>query len=162
MSVLVGCGRVRPQGPANRQEPDSTALALMEMNFRLAEQADAILIDTVRASGLPFVLDNRSFWYVRLIATEGPEVKEGMHVDYSAVIRDLKTGALIEDVAEEVEVGKRLTLRAIDMAFDKMREGEAFRLLAPFYCAYGRDGRDNVPPLTNVSIELTVNNITKK
>jgi len=84
-----------------------------------------------------------------------------MRVEYSAVVRDLATGALLEDITEETEVGKRVALYAIDYALPLMRVGETFRLLAPYYNAYGRDGNDNVPPLTNVTILLTVNNITK-
>ena len=158
---LSCCGRVKPQGAANRSETDSTALALMKLNFRMALDADQLLIDSVRASGQPYVLDHHNVWYCRLVPTEGKQVAEDMHVEYSAVVRDLETGALLEDITEETQVGKRVTLRAIDVVLPLMREGETFRLLVPFYNAYGRDGSETVPPLTNVTILLTVNNITK-
>ena len=164
LAVLLGlscCRRVQPQAAANQPEPDSTALALMAMNFRMALDADQLLIDTVRASGLPYVLDHHNVWYYRLQPTEGQQVEKGMHVEYSAIVRDLATGALLEDITEETEVGKRVVLNAIDYVLPHMRVGETFRLLAPFYDAYGRDGNDNVPPATNVTILLTVNNITK-
>ena len=160
LTGLIGCNRVKPQGAANRQAADSTAQALMEMNFLMALEADELLVDSVQASGLPYVLDQHSFWYLRLDSHEGREVQDGMRVAYSATIRDLQSGALLEERSEEVEVGKRQTLRAIDMCFTEMREGETFRLLVPFYNAYGRDGNDYVAPLTNVVIVLKVNNIT--
>ena len=159
--TLSCCGRVKPQGAANKPETDSTALALMEMNFLMALDADQLLIDSVRASGLSYVLDQHNVWYCRLVSTEGQQVENGMHVEYSAVIRNLETGALLEEITEETQVGKRVVLRAIDVVLPQMRVGETFRLMAPFYNAYGRDGSDNVPPLTNVTILLTVNNITK-
>lgn len=158
---LTCCRRVQPQGAANKPETDSTALALMEMNFRMSLEADQLLIDSVRASGLPYVLDHHNVWYYRLRPSDGQQVEKGMRVEYSAVVRDLATSALLEDITEETEVGKRVALYAIDYALPLMRVGETFRLLAPYYNAYGRDGNDNVPPLTNVTILLTVNNITK-
>ena len=161
LSVWPCCRRVQPQGAANKPVADSAALALMEMNFLMALDANQLLIDSVRASGLPYVLDNRNVWYYRLSPSEGRQIEPGMHVEYSAVIRDLATGALLEDITEETEVGKRAVLDAIDIVLPYMRVGETFHLLAPFYNAYGRDGKDNVPPLTNVKILLTVNNITK-
>ena len=161
LMAVTACRRVRPQGAANRTEPDSTAIALMEMNFRLATEADHKLVERVQQENLPYVLDISNFWYYREAPTDGREVKNGMHVVYTATIRNLDTNALIEEVEEEIEVGKRVTLRAIDICLPLMREGETFRLLAPYYNAYGRDGNEQVPPLTNVSILLTVNNITK-
>lgn len=158
---LACCKRVKPQGAANKPVTDSTELALMEMHFRMALDADQLLVDTVRASGLAYVLDQHNVWYYRLAATEGQQVEKGMHVEYSAVVRDLETGALLEDITEETEVGKRVTLRAIDFVLPQMRVGETYCLLAPFYNAYGRDGNEYVQPLTNVKILLTVNNITK-
>lgn len=159
--LLPCCGRVKPQGAANRQEQDSTELALMQINFLMALETDQLLVDSVRNSSLPYVLDNSNFWYCREVKTNGQEVQKGMRVDYTAIVRDLATGALLEDITEDVEVGKRQTLRAIDICLHLMREGETFRILAPYYNAYGRDGNDYVAPLTNVSILLTVNNITK-
>ena len=161
MLVLSGCGRVKPQGAANKQEADSTALALMQMNFLMALETDQMLVDSVRESGLPYVLDQHNFWYYRLESSEGEEVQRGNCVEYTATVRDLSSGALIEDITEEVEVGKGQTLRAIDKCLPLMKTGEMFCILAPYYTAYGRDGNDHVPPLTNVKITLFVHNITK-
>lgn len=158
---LTGCNRVKPQGAANQAEMDSTQLKLMEMNLLLAFDADRLLVDSVQASAAPYVMDQRGFWYCRMEQTDGLEVKQGMRVDYSARICDLASGALLEDRTEEVEVGKRETLRAIDMCFPEMREGEIFTLLVPYYNAYGRDGNEYIEPLTNVRIELRINAITK-
>lgn len=158
---LTSCKRVQPQGAANKHAIDSTALALMEMNFLMSLEADQLLIDSVRASGLPYVLDSHNIWYYRLQPSEGQQVEKGMRVEYSAIVRDLATGALLEDITEETEVDKHIALPPIDFILPLMHAGETFLLLAPFYEAYGRDGNDNVPPLTNVSIRLTVNNITK-
>ena len=157
--LLPCCGRVKPQGAANRQEPDSTAMLLMQKHFLMALDADRLLVDSVRHASVPYVLDRNNFWYCRLTKTDGPEVMKQMRVEYTAIVRDLATGALIEEITEEVEVGKRQTLRAIDICLPLMREGETFRILAPYYNAYGLDGNDHVPPQTNVSILLTVNSI---
>jgi len=154
--VCSACGRVRPQGAANKPQADSTAIALMEMNLKLAGAADQMLVDSVQASGLPYVLDLRNYWYYLTPVTDGDSVKEGMRVEYSAVIRDLRTGALIEDVTEEVEVGKGQALRAIDYTFPFMRERQQATILAPYYNAYGRDGNEQVAPLTNVKVTLKV------
>ena len=161
LAVCSGCGRVRPQGAANKPQTDSTAIALMELNMQLAGEADQMLVDSVKASGLPYVLDLRNFWYCLTPATDGEPLQDGMRVEYSATIRDLRSGALIEDVTEEVEVGKQQALRAIDYVFPLMRERQQATILAPYYDAYGRDGNEAVPPLTNVKIQLYVHNITK-
>ena len=159
--VLTGCHRVKPQGAANKTEADSTALKLMEMNLLLALDADEQITDSVKASGVSFVLLPLNIWYYRMQETDGREVKDKMRVEYSAVIRDLSNGKLLEEVTEEVEVGSRTALRAIDCCFPYMREGETFLILAPYYNAFGRDGNEFVAPLTNVKIELKINNITK-
>ena len=157
--VTSACSRVQPQGAANKQEADSVAIALMQMNLQLAMDADKALTDFVKTSDLPYVLDLSNFWYYRQTVTEGREVKEGMRVEYSAEVRNLATGALIEEVTEEVTVGKRATLRAIDICLGMMREGETYLLLAPYYNAYGRDGNEWVEPLTNVTIKLTAEHL---
>ena len=133
----------------------------MQANFRMALETDNLLVDSVRNSSLPFVLDSHNFWYYRQTKTNGREVHIGMSVVYTAIVRNLATGTLLEEITEEVEVGRRQTLRAIDACLPLMREGESFRILAPYYNAYGLDGNAYVPPHTNVSILLTVNNITK-
>ena len=157
----IGCKRVKPQSAANRPQADSTAQALMLLNLSLAEEADKLLADSVKASSLPYVLDLSNFWYCRLNTTDGREIGKQMHVEYAAVIRDLATGELLEEVTEETEVGSRKALRAIDICLSLMREGETFLILAPYYTAFGRDGNEQVAPLTNVKIELTANNITR-
>ncbi|MBO4621343.1 MAG: FKBP-type peptidyl-prolyl cis-trans isomerase [Paludibacteraceae bacterium] len=153
---------MKPQGAANRAEADSVQLSLMEMNLLMALETDRLLTDSVRASGEAYVLDPRNFWYLRTVTTEGDEVSNGMRVEYSATVRDLATGSLVEERTEEVEVGKGETLTAIDCCLSNMREGETCRLIAPYYDAYGRDGNAYAEPLTNVTIVLTINAITKK
>lgn len=157
--ALPSCGRVKPQGAANHPQPDSTAQALMLLNLTLADEADHLLADSVRTSGLPYVLDLTNVWYCPLHKTDGAEVKTDMRVEYSAVIRDLATSALIEEVTEETRVGGRTVLRAIDICLPMMHVGDTMSVLSPYYHAYGRDGQNGVPPLTNVRILLTVNHI---
>lgn len=158
--ITSACSRVKPQGAANKQEVDSVSMALIQMNLELASKADEALVDYVKESQLPYVLDLTNSWFYCLEATEGRKVKEGMRVEYTAEVRDLASNALLEEVTEEVTVGKRATLRAIDVCLSNMREGETYLIVAPYYNAYGRDGNEQVRPLTNVKIKLKVNYIT--
>lgn len=160
--LLPACRKVQPQGAANKQEANPEQIALMEANFRLAEEADRLLVDSAKASGMPFVLEDCGFWYYRTQQAEGDSIKRGMEVNYTAIIRNLENGALIADITEATTLGHSEAIPAIQYSLLYMCEGEEFAILAPYYCAFGKDGKDGVPPLTNVRINLKANNIIHK
>lgn len=161
--LLSACSKVQPQGAANKKETSPEQMALMEMNLRLAEEAERIVVDSVKASNLPFVLEDYSgFWYCKTIQTEGDSIRLGMEVDYSASIRDLQDNKLIADISEAITIGHSEAIPAIQYVLPYMCVGEEFLIIAPYYCAFGKDGRDGVPPLTNVRIHIKANNILKK
>lgn len=161
--LLTACTKVQPQGAANKREADSEQLALIEMNLRLAEEAERIVVDSVKASHLPYILDDYSgFWYYRLKQMEGDSIKRGMEVDYTASIRNLENNQLLADISEATIIGHSEVIPAIQYTLPYMCVGEEFLIIAPYYCAFGKDGRDGVPPLTNVRIHIKANNILHK
>lgn len=156
--LFASCRRVAPQGPANQPREDSAAIALVEMHFRLAEEADRQLVDSVKQSDKKFTLSEYGFWYNRSVSTDGEEVKRNDEVEYQAQICALD-GSLIENVSSTTRVGTREVILAIDCCLPMMRVGEQFEIYAPYYNAYGVEGENGVAPLTNVHILLQVNDI---
>ncbi len=65
-------------------------------------------------------------------------------------------GELISDVVQQVNVGKKEVIPAIEYALKQMRRGEKALLLAPWYTAYGAIGNEEVKPYTNLKIEIEV------
>lgn len=162
LALLPACHKVQPQGAANKHEANTEQIALIEANMRLAEEADRIVVDSAKTSGIPYVLEECGFWYHKQIQTEGDSIKRGMEVEYSATIRNLENGRLIADITEAITIGQSEAMPAIQYSLLYMCTGEEMAILAPYYCAYGRNGKEGVPPLTNVRINIKANNIIHK
>lgn len=162
VALLPACHKVQPQGAANKHEANPEQIALIEANMRLAEEADRIVVDSAKTSGIPYVLEECGFWYHKLLQTEGDSIRHGMEVEYSATIRNLETGQFIADITEAITIGHSEAMPAIQYSLLYMCVGEEMTIIAPYYCAYGRDGKEGVPPLTNVRINIKANNIIHK
>lgn len=151
--ALTSCHRVGPQAPANRQEEDTTGLAMSLMNMRLAQAADQQVIAWVQQADTTFTLEDFGYWFCIYRRTDGAQIEEHQQVElfYTTTTLD---GQLIEDSQTVITVGRRETLWAIDNILPMLHEGEAVRIASPYYTAYGREGTENVEPFTNCIIDI--------
>lgn len=154
LTAMAGCRRVAPQSPANRQDDDTTGLAVSMMNMRLAEAADRQLTQWVQQADTAYTLDEYGYWYCIYRHTDGQPIQEHDRVEVFFRTSRLD-GTLIEDSQLTLTVGRRETLWAIDVILPTLHDGEAVRIVSPYYTAYGREGNETVEPLTNCIIDIT-------
>ena len=154
--LLFSCQRTKPQAPIfkNRQ-PDTTAVKMVLLNQRLAQEADNELTNFIKHSDTAYTLSEHGFWYQFLERTDGDMPAEGDEVKVSYQIRSLQ-GRILEDVSQRLHVGKAETIAAIDDMLSLMHNGERVRMLVPWYRAYGMQGNGQVEPYQNIIIDLTL------
>ena len=157
--VLMGCGRVDPQRPTQRKSAaptvDSTQLALMELNQRLTVAADDQLTQLAQQEG-QFVFYERGTW-VRTIDWGETENKVNPGEQCTVHMRVFSlNGTLYLDTEQTVTVGKNELPDAVDENLPEWHHGAQLVLLAPWYAAYGIQGKEPIPPYENLRIELAV------
>ena len=161
-SLLVGCGGKGPQRPTYKSgqvpEEDSAAQALMEMNQRMAKEADQALLRYVEAQDEQFALMAISNAWMRIAEhgdSDSPSPKEDelwrMHVR----TKDLR-GRLLLDEEREYRIGRNELPICAEIHCNERHHGDHIILLAPWYAAYGMHGNDAVPPYTNVIIDIEI------
>lgn len=155
---IVGCQRTKPQAPSHRTEKDSSEMALLLMNQRLAVEADRELAQYVNHVDSGYVLSEWNVWYKYLQRTDEPRWKRNEQVLLHAQVYTLE-GQLLVDSEEVIVLGKGETLQAIETMVLEMRRDEACRILSPWYLAYGVSGSNEVPPYMNVKIDLETRTI---
>lgn len=159
--ALVSCHKVKPQAPANQPQEDSLDMAASMVNFRLAEEANKQCTRFVQEADTAYVLSDFGYWYSFKHRGTGAEIKEGDKVELFFATTTFD-GALIEDSQVQLTVGRRESFFCFDDMLSAAHEGDQLRLIAPYYVAYGRDGNELVPPLTNVLIEIKEIRILQK
>ena len=158
--LLAGCGGKSPQIPSRRlgskPQADSSTLALMEMNYRLAVAADEELMQIAQAQEEPYALYEGSAW-VR-ITDKGDEERPVKNGEMCSLrIRTYTLGGrLLTDVEQDWKIGVFDLPLAIDRNISSWNHGGHVRMYAPWYSAYGMKGNEDVPPYENVIIELDI------
>lgn len=154
-AILTCCRRTAPQAPSNHVRQDDPAVAMMIANMRLAEEADRVCTDYVKQSGNTFTLDETRCWYQVTGKNEaGRQLAKGDVVELMYSVFSLADSTMIEDTQLQLEVGKRETLPCFDYMLPEFREGEQGVLVVPYYQAYGKEGNDKVPALTNCMVKI--------
>ncbi len=153
-SMLMACGKTQPQRPTfkNRpQEADSTVVALVEVNQRMAADADSRLAHYATED---YALQEEGYWVSGLHDIE-TGFSDSTQVCVRMQVYDTE-GNLYEDRHETFCVGKTGDMRVLDPVLRQLHRGDSVSILAPWYMAYGSLGSQVVPPYTNVRIELRV------
>ncbi len=162
--LLTACGGGGPQGPQrpanrdHRSQRDSDLVAMIQVNQRMAEEADREVIRYVQADTvLRYAQCNQGAWVAR--TTEMPDneqPKMGEPVQIHMLVYTLDGQDLLQDVEGEFTLGRGELPLGIEYALRELRRGEQGRILAPWHAAFGVDGADNIPPYSNVRIEITI------
>ena len=159
-----GCGGRGPQRPSYRSgtkpEADSTALALMEMNQRMAIAADEEVLqyvqgreDAARFAQMPF-----SNAWVRVLE-KGDEQGACPQKDETWRLH-IKTyslqGQLLLDTEQEYRIGRNELPMCIEMHINEWHRGAEVVIAAPWYSAHGMMGTGDVPAYENVLLEISI------
>ena len=153
-SMLMACGKTQPQRPTFKNRPqvaDSTVVALVEVNQRMAAHADSRL---ARYATEDYALQEEGYWVSGLHDIE-TGFSDSTQVCVRMQVYDTE-GNLYEDRHETFCVGKTGDMRVLDPVLRQLHRGDSVSILAPWYMAYGSLGSQVVPPYTNVRIELRV------
>jgi predicted small lipoprotein YifL len=155
--LLAGCGGKGPQIPSQRkgQEPrgDSTALAMLELNMRLAQAADTELTRLATAQDDSYALYDANVW-IHFIDRGDTDT------DYSGPTRTLRMrtytldGKLLTDSEGTYTLGKNELPGGVEWNIKEFHPGSRVRMFVPWYMAYGQQGTEHIPPYENVMIEL--------
>lgn len=153
-SMLMACGKTQPQRPTFKNRPqaaDSTVVALVEVNQRMAADADSRLACYATED---YALQEEGYWVSGLHDIE-TGFSDSTQVCVRMQVYDTE-GNLYEDRHETFCVGKTSDMRVLDPVLRQLHRGDSVSILAPWYMAYGSLGSQVVPPYTNVRIELRV------
>ena len=159
MVLLAACSQTAPQRPSQRKseapQPDSTQMALLELNQHLTEEADRQLASIARSEDIPYALYERGTWAAIIRQGEGETVQP--KEECTLHIRSLSlSGTLYADTEQTVRIGAQQLPPAIEENITEWRHGAQVILLAPWYAAYGIKGTEHIPPYENIRIELTI------
>lgn len=159
-----GCGGRGPQRPSQRSgtkpEADSAALALMEMNQRMAMAADEEVLryvqgreDAERFAQMPF-----SNAWIRIVE-RGDEQSASPQKDETWRLH-IKTyslhGQLLLDTEQEYVIGRNELPMCIEMNINEWHRGAKVVIATPWYAAYGMMGTEDVPAYENVLLEISI------
>ena len=155
--LTVGCGGKGPQIPSQRkgQAPaeDTAQLALMELNMRLAQTADAELTRIASAKEEPYALYDANVWM--LIIDRG---NEDLPSPTGSCVLHMRTysldGRLLLDSEGTYRLGKNELPAGVEWNIDELHPGGRANMFVPWYMAYGQQGKAPVPPYENVFIEI--------
>lgn len=157
--TLVGCTSRGPQRPSQRKsqapQPDSTQLALLELNQQLTQTADEQLARFAREAEDSYALYERGTWAFIRKQGSGETVQHGEICNVKMRIYSL-SGRMYMDCEQSAQIGRNELIEAIDENITEWRHGAEIILLAPWYAAFGIKGTEHIPPYENVRIELTI------
>lgn len=167
--AMMACHRTAPQQPTRRSSEtppsDTTLMALMEVNHRMACEADKILISLAdsltKATGIEFAQMSCGGWKSR---RDSLARKRGLYADspkydesWSVRLRTFHLdGTLVSDTEGVYKFHHFDLPIAVEEALEDMYTGEKAYVLAPWYTAYGIHGNQLIAGYENVRFEVTL------
>ncbi len=157
--AFAGCTPQAPQRPSQRSgqtsPSDSITLAMVELHQRLADAADIELNRYIKEHPGQWFSQDDGSWWMRLQVTGDRQQVTGDKLQIRLITRDLE-GKLLSDVEGEYELGKCQLPEAVEsvITLNFKLSTFNFKVLAPWYVAYGSQGNDAIPGYQNVIIEV--------
>ncbi len=161
--AFAGCTPQAPQRPSQRSgqtsPSDSITLAMVELHQRLADAADIELNRYIKEHPGQWFSQDDGSWWMRQRGGEADRQKggEAERLQIRLITRDLE-GKLLSDVEGEYELGKCQLPEAVEsvITLNFKLSTFNFKVLAPWYVAYGSQGNDAIPGYQNVIIEVYI------
>lgn len=155
---LSGCRKNSPQPVRHLGEEntvDSTLLAKMEFNQRMASAADRECLAWIKKDSNAYTLDDFGFWYKKENITNDETIQSGQTVQLHVMVHELN-GNLLADLEDAFVLGSDNMPIAMNRALKAMRIGEEMTIVTPWYLAYGAEGKGIIKPYTNLVITLEI------
>ena len=159
LAVCAGCAQKGPQRPSQRMgqspDPDSAALALLELNQQLAQAADEELYHIVQSLDEPYALYDSNVW-MRIVDKgdeDSPTPRSGEYREVHMRVYNLD-GKLLEDTDGTYRILRHELPPGVDVNLLDLHRGAKARMYAPWYAAYGLQGTAHIPPYENVIIDI--------
>ena len=160
--VLAACQpTTKPQRPTRRGEArpvDSTLLALMTINSRLADEADKNVTRYIQSNNLGGYQMDCGAWQVTTTYADPTDTitpHDGELWALTMIVTDLNGTALANEELTVRIPSQDLPPAARD-ALTSLHRGDRTRLICPWYAAYGAVGNDNIPAYTNCVIDIYI------
>lgn len=138
-----------------QKQIDTTLLAQMDFNQRMANAADKECFNWVKQDTATYTLDEFGFWYKKDIITNTTPLQQGQEVNLHITIREL-SGQLVADIQDHFVLGGDNMPIAFNRALKMMSNGEKMTLITPWYSAYGIEGTKLIKPYSNLIITLQI------
>ena len=160
--LLAACSSSpAPQRPAqhgnNVAEPDSSLMRLVQLNQRMASEADHEVVGFIQAdTAHQYAQCQQGAWVTRTTRVEGgehPKMTESYHAKMKIYTL---SGKLLQDIEGDYTVGNGEMPLGIEYAIRELYRGESGIIVAPWHAAFGVDGNGNIEPYMNVKIEITI------
>ena len=160
--LWVGCGGRGPQRPTYKSgqppQEDTVEAALVEMNLRMAKEADKAVFRYVEAQDEAYAqLEFTNAW-MRIAAhgdTDGVSPKDDELWQMHLRVKDLN-GRLLLDEERDYRIGRSQLPICADVACNEWHHGDHIVMVAPWYSAYGMHGNEDIPPYSNVQIDIEI------
>lgn len=159
MSGWASCTHQAPQRPSQRKSetpaPDSTQLALMELNQQLAQAADRQLAQIAQAQETPYALYEDNVWMAILdrgdedSPSPAPEEEWRIAMQLYAL-----SGQMYLDTEGTYRIGKHELPQGVDANIGELHRGGKARMYVPWYAGYGISGTAEIPPYENLVIDI--------
>lgn len=157
--LCASCHKTQPQLPSNKvPKKDSAELALMELNFRMAEAADreiTAIVKNISCDTISYTLDETGFWYRKTRHSADTQSTLSKELDIHIQVFDMED-VLLFDSHEHITVGKHESAWCVDEAVQMMQHGDEMEILSPWYTGFGRLGNEYIPAYTNIKIKLSI------
>lgn len=162
--LLASCGGRGPQRPSHRSgqhgAEDSTAIAVMVMNQRLAIAADDAVLryvsgreDVTHFAQLPFSNAWQKIVEIGEEDGETPKQDEVWTLHIKTYSMDRK---LLIDSEQEYRIGRGELPMCIELIINEWHHGTKVEMAVPWYSAYGMTGTAEVGAYENVVMEIEV------
>lgn len=121
----------------------------------MAGEADRALLAYIEGREESYALVHNVWLRHDRPSGEGETPREGeqwtMHVRTKTL-----DGRLLLDEEKAYTIGRHELPACIEMNADELHHGDALTIVSPWYAAYGMYGNEQIPPYTNVIIQIEV------
>ncbi|MGM9826498.1 MAG: hypothetical protein ACI3Z8_08710 [Paludibacteraceae bacterium] len=162
--LLAGCNHRGPQRPSQRSgsvtKEDSTALALVEMNQRMAIAADEEVLryvqqkeDAARFAQMPI----SNAWVSIRQRGEANGKTPAKDETWHLMIKTYSlSGKLLIDTEQDYRIGRNELPLCIEMQIGEWTQGTEAVVVAPWYTAFGMMGTEDIPGYENVEMVVRI------
>ncbi len=162
--LLASCRHAPPQLPSNKRTADAEErLDFTQVNHRIALSEDSLIARHVAANRPEMERADEGYWFKKELHTGRPRAAPGDTCRLICTLSALSGEILQRFPPQTIVVGRKNVIDGLDIAVEKMCEGEEFSFIFPSHLAYGLRGYGQlVAPFTPVMFHVKMEELRKK